>query len=145
MSFRTHLRGNVTLDASGKRSISLQQQLRGYKYVYPPIKNHMAIPAKLVFHIYKREYSHLSTTIRNLTAGPFFFGIRSCKYYTTPKGCHKQTRVLRKGFIKFYRKRGEVPHSIGRLHLADKVSPTFRTQNIVTQWRRRKNICPVQV
>ena len=36
--------------------------------------------------------------------------------------------ILQKGDISFYRKHRELSHGIGILHLADKVSPTFRTQ-----------------
>ena len=36
--------------------------------------------------------------------------------------------ILQKGDIHFYRKRRERSHDSGILHLADKVSPTFRTQ-----------------
>ena len=41
---------------------------------------------------------------------------------------HKQTCILQKGGIEFYRKRHKLLHSIGRIHLAEKVSPAFRTQ-----------------
>ena len=127
-SFRTHLWGEPTLDVSGQRSLGLQQQLRGYKSVDPPTKHQKAILAKLVFHIYKKKYSHLSTAIRKLISGEFFFDMKSCKYSTTPKGGHKRTCILRKGGIKFYRKRRKLSHSSRRLHLSDKVSPTFWTQ-----------------
>ena len=76
--------------------------------------------------------------------------MRSCKYSTTPKGDHNQTCILWKGGIKFYRKRRKLPHSRGRLHLADKVSLAFRTHKIgvknatVNQWRTVKRLCPVQ-
>ena len=39
-------------------------------------KNQKAIPENLVFHIYKKKYSHLSTAIGQLIAGAFFFGMR---------------------------------------------------------------------
>ena len=47
---------------------------------------------------------------------------------------------LQKGDIGFYRKRIELSHDSGILHLADKFSPSFRTQKngvknaTVTQW-----------
>ena len=63
-----HLRGEPNLDASGQKSICLKRQLRGYKYVEPPTKHQKAIPAKLVLHIYKKKYSHLSTAITQLIA-----------------------------------------------------------------------------
>ena len=86
-----------------------------------------------------------------MVAGAFLFSMRSCKYSASPKGWHKQTRILRKGDIKCYRKRRKLPHSSRRLNLVDKVSLTFRTQKngvnnaTVTQWRKGKHICPVQV
>ena len=144
MSFQTHLRGDPTLNASWQRFLSLTRQLRSYRAVDPPTNHHKVIPANLVFHIYKKQYSHLSTAIRQLTEGAFFFGIWSCKYYTTPKGKHKWTCILRKGDIKFYRKQRELPHSIECLNLADKVSPKFRTHKTgvknskVTQWQTGK-------
>ena len=82
----------------------------------------------MVLHTYKKQYSHLRTDIRQLIVGDFFFGMRSCKYSTTPKVEHKRTRILRKGDIIFYRKRRELPHISRRLHLEVKVSPTFRKQ-----------------
>ena len=71
-SFRTHLWGDPNLDASGQISLSLQWQIRGYKAVDPPMKHQKAIPTKLVFHIYKKKYSHLSTSIKQLIAGDFY-------------------------------------------------------------------------
>ena len=117
----------------------------------PPTKHQKSIPDKLVFHIYNKKYSHLITAIMKLVAGYFFFVMRSCDYSATPKGGHKQTRILWKGDIKFYRKRHELPHSSGCLHLGVKVSPTFRTQingvenATVTQWWTGKHLCLVQV
>ena len=77
--------------------------------------------------------------------------MQSCDYFTTPKEEHKQTRILRKGGIKFYSKWRKLPHSSGRLYLADNVSLTFRTHknevnnSTVTQWWTGKYLCPVQV
>ena len=150
-SFRTHLWCYPTLDASGKISVVLKQQLRGYKSVDPPTKHQKAIPGKLVFHIYKKQHSHLSTTIGQLIAGDFFLGMRSCKYYKNPKGENNQTRILWKGDIRFYRKLCELLYGSGCIHLADKVSPIFRTHDngvknaTVTHWWRGKHLFPVQV
>ena len=70
----------------------------------------------MMFYIYNKKYSHLSTAVKKLTTGDFFFGIRYCEYYTTAKGENKRTRILRKGDIKFYRKRHELMHISG-IHL----------------------------
>ena len=78
-------------------------------------------------HLIWRTDTHLNTAIGQLIAGAFFFGMRSCEYFTTPKGEDKGTRILQKGDIRFYRKCREISHDSGILHLADKVSPTFRT------------------
>ena len=86
MSFQKHLWGNPILDASGKSSLSLQWYLWGYKAVDPPTKHQKDIPVKVVFHTYRKKYSHLSTSIRQMIAGAFFFGMQSCEYPTTPKG-----------------------------------------------------------
>ena len=83
---------------------------------------------KIVLHIYKRINTHLNTAISQLITGAFFFGIRSCEYSTTPKWEDKCTRILQKGGIHFYRKRRELPHCSGILHLYEKVSLTFSTQ-----------------
>ena len=86
-----------------------------------------------------------------MIAGAFLFGIQVYDYFTTPKGGNKKTRTLRKGDIKYYRKRRKLPHSSGHLHLAGKESPTFRTQKngvknaTVTHWRTGEHLCPVQV
>ena len=77
--------------------------------------------------------------------------MQSCEYSTTPKGEHKLSCIMRKGGIKFYRKRRDIPHISGLLHLAEKVSPTFRKQKnevnnaTVTQWCTGKHIYPVQL
>ena len=113
----------------------------------PPIEHQKDIPAKLVLHIYKRTDIHLNTAIA-LTS---FFGMHSCEYSTTPKGEDKRTHILQKGDIRFYRKRRELSHDSGILHLADKVSPTFCTQKngvknaAVTQWRTTTTLCPVHI
>ena len=63
----------------------------------------------------------------------------------------KRTRNLQKGSIRFYRKRRELSHKSGILHLSDKVSPTFRTQKntvknaTLTQWRTTTTLCPVHI
>ena len=59
--------------------------------------------------------------------------------------------ILRKGNIKLYRKRRKLLYIIRRLHLAEKMSPTFRMQKngvknaTVTQWQTGKHLFPVQV
>ena len=59
--------------------------------------------------------------------------------------------ILQKGDIHFYRKRRELSHNSEILHLADKVSPTFRTQEngvknaTVTQWWTTTTLCPVRI
>ena len=144
-----HLRGNPTLEALGQISLILQTQIQGYKSLDPPKKHQKSIQTKLVFHIYKKHYSHLSTAIGKLIVGAFFFGIRSCEYSTKPKQENKQTRILQKGDIRLYRKQRELLYSRDCIHLEYKVSLTFRTQkngvknSIVTQWRTGKNRCPL--
>ena len=77
--------------------------------------------------------------------------MRSCNDSTTPKGGDKLTHILQKEDIRFYRKRRELSHNSGILHLADKVSPTFRKQKngvknaTVTQWRTAKTLYPVRI
>ena len=127
-SFWTHLQSNPNLESSGQTSLLLQKQLRGYKTLDPTTKHQKAIPAKIVLHIYKRTNTHLNTDIVQLISGAYFFGMRSCKYLTTPKGEDKITQILQKGDIRFYRKRRKLSHGIGTLHLDDNVSLTFRAQ-----------------
>ena len=56
-----------------------------------------------------------------------------------------------KGDIKLYSKQCDLLHSSVYIHLSDKVSLTFRTQNngvknsTLTQWWTGKNLCPVQI
>ena len=75
----------------------------------------------------------------------------SWEYSTTPKGEDKRTCILQKGDIRFYRKCREFSHNSGILHLADKASPTFRTQKngvknaTVTQCRTTTTLCPVHI
>ena len=146
-----HPQSNPTLYSSGQISLLLQRQLRGYKTLDPTTKHHKAIPENLVFYIYKRANTHLNTSIVQLIAGAFFFGIRSCVYSTTPKGEGKRTRILRKGDLRFYIKFREISHDSGILHLADKVSLTFRTQKngvknaTVTQWWTATTLSPVRI
>ena len=59
--------------------------------------------------------------------------------------------ILQKGDIRFYIKRKELSHDICILRLADKVSPTFRTQKngvknaTVTQWGTTTTLFPVHI
>ena len=92
------------------------------------MKHNKAIPAKLVFHIYNKQHSHLSTAIVQLVTGAFFFYMQFCEYSTTPKGGNKITCIIQKGGIRFYRKQLELLNSIGFIHLTYKVSSTFRTK-----------------
>ena len=96
--------------------------------MYPTTKHKKAIPEKLILHIHKKTNTYLKTAIGQLIAGAFFFGMRSCKHWTTPKGEDKCTRIIQKGDICFYRKRRELSHNSGILHLANKFSLTFLTQ-----------------
>ena len=143
----THLRSYPNVESSSQTSLLLQQKLRGYKTIDPTTKHQKAIPENLVLHIYKRTNTHLNASIFQLMAGAFSFGMRSCDYSATPKGEDKLTGILHKGDIFFYRKRRELFHDSGILHLDDKVSPTFRTQKngvknaTVTQWRTATTLC----
>ena len=92
------------------------------------------------------EYIHWTTNPRGI-----FFGMLSCEYSATPKGENKLTRILRKGYIRFYRKRHELLKSRGCIHLLDKVSLAFRNQKngvknaTLNQWQTGKHLWPVQV
>ena len=123
-----HLRSDPNIESSYQAYLLLQRQLRGYKTLDSKTKHHKYIPAKLVLYIYKQKNTHINTAIGQLIAGEFFLGMQSCTYSTTPKGEDKHTRILQKGDICFYRKRRELSHDSGVLHLDDKVSPAFRTQ-----------------
>ena len=129
-SFRTHLQIDLNLEFSGQTCLILQIQLRGYKTLDPTTKHQKYIPAKLVLHIYRQTNTYLNTDICQLITGAFFFGMWSCKYSTNPKGEDKCTRILQKGGICFYRKRRELSHDSGILHMSDKVSPTFCTHKM---------------
>ena len=76
--FRTHLQGYLTLDASGGEKYPTAETT-GLKISGPPTKHQKAILAKLVFHIYRKQHSHLSTAIGKIIAGEFFFGMQSCE------------------------------------------------------------------
>ena len=121
----------------------------GYKTLDPTTKHQKAIPEKLFLHIYKRTNTHMNTAIGQLIAGVFLFGMRSCEYSKIPKGEDKCRHILQKWDIRFYRKCREISHDSEIIHLADKVSPKFRTQkNVVknstaTQWRTATTLCPV--
>ena len=52
----------------------------------PPTKHQKDVKFELVFHIYRKQNSHLITDIGKLIAGSLLFSMRSCKYSTTPKG-----------------------------------------------------------
>ena len=77
--------------------------------------------------------------------------MRSCEYYTITKGEDKRTCILQKGDISFYRKCRELSHDSGIFHLADKASPTLRTQKngvknaTVTQWQTTTTLYPVRI
>ena len=129
-SFWKHLQSDPALDYSGKTSLLLQRKLRGYKTLDPTTKHQKAIPINIFLHIYRQTNTHLNTAIFQLISGAFFFDIWSCKYSTNPKGEDKCTRILQKGGICFYRKRRELSHDSGILHMSDKVSPTFCTHKM---------------
>ena len=86
VSFRTHLQSDPTLESSGQTSLLLQRKIRGYKTLDPTTKHQKAIPGKIVLHVYRKTNTHLETSIVQLIAGAFFFGMRSCEYSTNIKG-----------------------------------------------------------
>ena len=93
----------------------------------PPIKHQKNIPANQVFHIYRKQHSHLITAMGKIIVGFSFFGMRSCEYSPTPNGKNKITLILNKVDIRLYRERCEIWYISSCIHLADKVSTTFRT------------------
>ena len=149
--FRMHLQSNPDLESSGQASLILHRQLRGYKYLYPKMKHHKCIPAKLVLHIYKQTNNYMKTSIDQLIEGAFFFGMQSCEYHTTPKGESKCTRILQKGDIPFYRKIREITHDRGILHISNEVPLKLRTEKngvkdaTSTQWRTTTTLCLVRI
>ena len=60
----------------------------------------------------------MSTSIGKLLVGAFFFGTQSYEYSTAPKGENKQTRILRKGDIRLYRKLINILHCSGYMYMA---------------------------
>ena len=112
----------------------------------PEIYTSKASPTHLQAEKHTPEHSHWSTDRRRI-----FFSMRSCEYYTTPKGEDKRTRILQKRDIRFYRNCRELSHESGILHIADKVSQTFFTQKNgvknarATQWRTTTDLCPVHI
>ena len=149
-SFQTALWSDPTLDASGKIPYPIESTTE-LQIIGLPNNHQKVIPENLVLYIYRKHNSHLSTSIGQLVAGSFLFGMQSCEYSTTPKGENKKTCILRKVDSKFYRRLRELLHSSSRIHLADKVYPTLRTQkndvknSKVTQWWIGKHLCPVQI
>ena len=117
----------------------------------PPMKHQKAIPSKLVFHIYRKQHSLMSSTMGQLITGAFFFGVWSCEYYTNLKAENKRTRILRNIDSRFYIKLRKLIYSSGWIHLADKVYPTFRTHNNdvnnakMTQCKTGKHLYLVQL
>ena len=144
-SSRTHLRSDPTLESSGQKSLILQRQLRGYKTLDPTTKHQKAIPAKLVLNIYKRTDTHLNTAIGQLITGAFS---SACGHASTPPLLKGRTNAHA---FYLYRKRRELSHDSGILHLADKVSPAFRmhkngvTNATVTQWRTTTTLCLLRI
>ena len=63
-----------------------------------------------------------STRAEEILVSSFAASVQQNQFSTTRK------RILQKGDIQFYRKHRELSHNSGILHLADKVSLTFRTQ-----------------
>ena len=103
-SLQTYLMRNLNLEASVKKPLLLHRKIQGYRTLDPTTKHQKYIPANLVLHIYRQTNTHLNTSIGQLIAGEFFFGMQSCEYSTTPKGDYKRTHILHKGDIRFYRK-----------------------------------------
>ena len=144
-SFWTHVWVKPTLEYSGQTSLLLQRQLRGYKTLDPTTKHQKYTPENLFLHIYKRTNTHPNTAIGQLIAGKFSL---ACGHASTRL---IRTHILQKGAILFYRKRREISHDSGTLHLVDKVSLKSHTHKngvkdaTVTQWRTAATLCPVRI
>ena len=74
-----------------------------------------------MMRIYKRQHPHLSMAIVQFIAGDLLFSMWTSEYSMNLKGGVKLTCIFRKGGIRFYRKRRELIHNSGRIHLADKI------------------------
>ena len=81
--FRMDLWNDPDLDISGQTSLTLQK-----KYEYTRQLNHkpknIRPTARLFYHIYRKQNFHLNKASRQIITGAIFFGIISCKYFTTP-------------------------------------------------------------
>ena len=150
-SCRMDLWSNPNLDTKGQKYLILHIQLRGYKSLDHRTKHHKSIPSDLVMHIYNKKHSHMSMSISQLISGAIFLGMRSCKYLSNPKGEAKQTRILRKGDIRFYIKRCKLAHNSGCIYIEGKFSPTFGAYKngvknaTLSQWRTVEFLCPLQI
>ena len=72
------LQSNLTLYASGQKSLILQLQLLGYKSVETPNTHQKIILSNVVIKIYRKKHSHLRMAIGHLIPGDVFFGMISC-------------------------------------------------------------------
>ena len=99
--FWTHLQSNRTLESSDQTFLLLQRQLRCYKEMDRTTKHQKAKLENPVLHIYRQAKTYMNTAISQLITGSVFFGMRSCKYSTTPKVEGKHTCILQEGDIHF--------------------------------------------
>ena len=126
-----------SLDASKDISKATATKQSGNWYRWCIFLKHPGIADKFLGWIPQEQ--------RKILVFSFAASVRQNQFGTTRK------RILQKGDIRFYRKRRELSHNSGILHLADKVSPTFRTQKngvknaTVTQWRTTTTLCPVHI
>jgi len=66
--------------------------------------------------------------ISQIIIGAFFFACRSCEYLKVPKQDQQQTKQLNLRNIAFFKDGNIISHSSSKLHLADSVSLTFKSQ-----------------
>lgn len=76
---------DLTIESSVQTSLIFQRESRDYNSLDPPKKYLKYIQAMLLLHIYKYTNTHMNTSISQLIACVFFFGMQFCEYFTTTK------------------------------------------------------------
>ena len=141
------MRPDPAADSTGKMSVFIQRQLRGYEDGDPVTRQAAALPLLVFKVIASCSSSHKILAVSQLILGAFFFAMRSCEYVRTKRV--GKTEKLKVKNLKFYKGRRLLSHSED-LESASSISITFVFQKnrtkmqTITQQRTGLRLCPVR-
>jgi len=149
-TFRSNLRDDLTVDASGTRVLVIHRQLRGYNKADGAVAHQKCLPLLIFKKIWQNSMTPKEMALGELIVDALFFGMRSCEY-SIVKG-ERKTKLLRLRNLKFLQRNKSLFKIKGnrKLLTASSICIAFESQKngdkdqTITMHANKTSICPVR-